>query len=73
MIVCVCNGLNEGDCRAAVESGSCRTPGCIYRRCGARVRCGRCVPMMREIFASYVANVTLPPAPLVAEPDPQPA
>jgi bacterioferritin-associated ferredoxin len=53
MIVCVCNGLRERACRETAGSGRCRGVGCIYRELGCRVRCGRCVPMMQEIFREH--------------------
>jgi bacterioferritin-associated ferredoxin len=53
MIVCVCNGLKDNVCRTTAANGRCRSVGCIYRLNGAQVRCGRCVPMMQEIFAAH--------------------
>jgi bacterioferritin-associated ferredoxin len=53
MIVCVCNGLRDSVCRETAANGQCRGVGCIYRLNGARVRCGRCVPMMQEILAAH--------------------
>lgn len=51
MIVCVCNALRERACRETACRPECRNAGCIYRMLGAQVRCGRCVPQMRLIFA----------------------
>jgi len=56
MIVCVCNGLCERRCQEAAGRPQCRSVGCIYRGLGGRVRCGRCVPVMREIFAAAKAR-----------------
>jgi bacterioferritin-associated ferredoxin len=53
MIVCMCNGLREKACREVAANGQCRGVGCIYRQLGSRVRCGRCVPMMQEIYLSH--------------------
>lgn len=53
MIVCVCNGLRDSTCRETAADDRCRGLGCIYRLNGARVRCGRCVPMMRELYAEH--------------------
>jgi len=50
MIVCVCNALSEERCREAACSEECRTVGCIYRRLGANVQCGRCLSTMTEIL-----------------------
>jgi bacterioferritin-associated ferredoxin len=52
MIVCVCNALCERRCQERACERDCRTVGCIYRGLGARVRCGKCLPFMREIFAA---------------------
>jgi len=52
MIVCVCNGLCERRCQEAAGRSECRSVGCIYRGLGGRVRCGKCVPLMRDIFAA---------------------
>ena len=51
MIVCVCNALGEAACRRAAGRPECRTVGCIYRRLGVRVRCGRCLPHMAALYA----------------------
>lgn len=50
MIICVCNALSEERCREAACSEECRTVGCIYRRLGVNVQCGRCLATMTEIF-----------------------
>lgn len=51
MFVCLCNGLRERDCRLAAAHPETRCAGCVYRRLGCRVRCGACVPAMRDIVA----------------------
>jgi bacterioferritin-associated ferredoxin len=53
VIVCVCNGLRDSTCRETAADDRCRGPGCIYRLNGARVRCGRCVPTMRELYSAH--------------------
>lgn len=53
VIVCVCNGLRDSICRETATDRRCRGPGCIYRLNGARVQCGRCVPMMRELYLQH--------------------
>jgi len=55
MIVCVCNALAEQRCREVACRADCRTVGCIYRGLGCRVRCGKCVPFMQEIFTGAKA------------------
>ena len=56
MIVCMCNGLRESACREVAANGRCRGVGCIYRQLDARVRCGRCVPMMQAIYARHAPS-----------------
>jgi bacterioferritin-associated ferredoxin len=58
MIVCVCNRLKDSVCRATAADGRCRGVGCIYRLNGGRIRCGRCVPMMREILAAHAPTLS---------------
>ena len=50
MIVCICNVLRESECKAAACDPACRTVGCVYRRLGCKVRCGKCVPTMAALF-----------------------
>lgn len=52
----MCNGLRERACRETAANGRCRGAGCIYRELGCRVRCGRCVPMMQQIFQEHGAR-----------------
>lgn len=49
MIICVCNALRERECVAAADCPTIRYPGCLYRRLGVKVQCGRCVPTVRRI------------------------
>jgi bacterioferritin-associated ferredoxin len=53
MIVCLCNGLRERACAELAGAGACRGIGCLYRLQNARVRCGRCVPIMRELLERH--------------------
>jgi bacterioferritin-associated ferredoxin len=69
MIVCVCNVLCEQRCREAAGHPESRSVGCIYRRLGCRVRCGKCVPFMQDLFAAArqaeaapLPEATSPPA-----------
>ena len=59
MIVCICNVLSDSECAAAACRPECRTVGCVYRQFGCKVRCGKCVPMMRELFEKARATVAL--------------
>ena len=56
MIICMCNGLRSSSCADLAGSGRCRSLGCIYRLQGARVRCGKCLPMMQELYTTHGPN-----------------
>jgi bacterioferritin-associated ferredoxin len=47
--VCNCNGIRERQVRAAIEAGAKR-PADIFKACGTRPQCARCVCDMREIL-----------------------
>ena len=49
MYVCNCNGIRERQVRAAIEAGAKR-PADIFKACGTRPQCARCVCDMREIL-----------------------
>lgn len=48
MYVCNCNGIRERDVRAAIENGATR-PAEIFKACGARPQCARCVCEMKQM------------------------
>ena len=49
MYVCLCNGFTDRQVRglATVAEGSAAH---IYRALGVRPKCGKCVPMVKEIL-----------------------
>jgi bacterioferritin-associated ferredoxin len=47
MYVCLCNGLTDRQVRGAAKAG-CSASG-VHRSLGVRPKCGKCLPMMREI------------------------
>jgi bacterioferritin-associated ferredoxin len=49
MYVCNCNGIREREVRAAIAAGAQR-PAEVFRACGARPQCARCVCDMREML-----------------------
>ena len=57
MIICICNALSDAQCAAAACRPECGTVGCVYRHLGARVRCGKCVPMMADLFRRVLRAV----------------
>lgn len=46
MYVCICNALKDRQIKAQLESqpGEARSVGEVFRRCGTRPRCGKCLP-----------------------------
>jgi bacterioferritin-associated ferredoxin len=55
MVVCICNALRETQVRDAARAGAA-SPSCAYRRLGAQVRCGQCIPFAREIIQDVRAT-----------------
>jgi bacterioferritin-associated ferredoxin len=49
MYVCLCNGFTDREVRSIAAASRCSTAG-LYRSLGVRPRCGKCVPMVREIL-----------------------
>ncbi|MCI3134376.1 (2Fe-2S)-binding protein [Phenylobacterium aquaticum] len=49
MFICNCNGIREREVRAAIEAGAER-PVEIFRACGARPQCARCVCEMKQMI-----------------------
>ena len=49
MYVCNCNGIRERQVRAAIAAGATR-PAQIFKACGSRPQCARCVCDMRNIL-----------------------
>jgi len=47
--VCNCNGIRERDVRAAIDEGAVK-PSEVFRRCGSRPQCARCVLDMRRMI-----------------------
>ncbi|MEJ0072292.1 MAG: (2Fe-2S)-binding protein [Pseudomonadota bacterium] len=50
MYICLCNGINDRDARraAAAADGSVAQ---VYRGLGCAPKCGKCVPVVRELLA----------------------
>lgn len=48
MIVCICNALND----RAVHEAACdaHSVADVFRRCGRRPQCGKCLPDVAEII-----------------------
>jgi len=51
MFVCICNALREKDLQTAAADPAVKTAGCVFKRCDAKPRCGRCLPDVAEMIA----------------------
>ena len=49
MYVCLCHGINVRQVRAAIDEGGAGSAAQVYRHYDCRPRCGKCVPMMRDM------------------------
>jgi bacterioferritin-associated ferredoxin len=49
MYVCNCNGIRERQARAAIEAGA-RRPAEVFRHCGARPQCAKCVCDIKDLI-----------------------
>jgi bacterioferritin-associated ferredoxin len=49
LYVCNCNGIRERDVRAAIEGGAQR-PAQVFRACGSRPQCARCVGEIKDMI-----------------------
>jgi bacterioferritin-associated ferredoxin len=48
MYICLCHGFTDRQVRSAVTEGAGSTAA-VFRRLDAKPRCGKCVPMVREM------------------------
>jgi bacterioferritin-associated ferredoxin len=60
MYICICNALKDKELAAA--STNARTVADVFRRCGARPQCGKCLADVAQIIEDVRAqeNDTLP-------------
>jgi bacterioferritin-associated ferredoxin len=49
MYICLCNGFTDGQVRRSADAGPCSV-GQIYQALGCRPKCGKCVPLVRDIL-----------------------
>lgn len=49
MYVCNCNGIRERQVHAAIAAGA-RRPAEVFKSCGAKPQCARCVCDMRAML-----------------------
>jgi bacterioferritin-associated ferredoxin len=53
MYVCLCNAITDRDVRAQAQ-GECSTVSAIYRSLGTKPKCGKCVPLVRQLMRQVV-------------------
>ncbi len=56
MYVCICNALKDRELVAA--STGARNPSDVFRRCGRRPQCGKCLPDVARIIEKSDADAT---------------
>ncbi|MDB5412048.1 MAG: (2Fe-2S)-binding protein [Rubritepida sp.] len=49
MVICLCNGMSDGDVRTAAANGATR-PKEVYDCCGGRAQCGGCTATILHIL-----------------------
>jgi bacterioferritin-associated ferredoxin len=47
MYICLCNGFTDKQVRAVCGAGD--SAASVYRSLGVRPKCGKCVPLVRQI------------------------
>ena len=64
MYICICNGFTDRQVRIVCDQQQCRVSD-IYKALGCAPKCGKCVPMLKELArpaASIVAFAESTPA-----------
>jgi bacterioferritin-associated ferredoxin len=59
MYICLCNALTDRDIGSHLAGGACSVA-MVYRACGCRPQCGKCVPFVREMLRQGSAEATSP-------------
>lgn len=57
MYICLCNALTERDLRPHTI-GDVGSVAMVYRACGCRPQCGKCVPWVRQMLREGAAAAT---------------
>ena len=58
MYVCLCNGLSDRDLLPHTMTAA-NTVAMVYRACGCRAQCGKCVPFVRQMLREGREAATL--------------
>ena len=58
MYICLCNALRDRDLHPHTAAGG-NSVAMVYRACGCRPQCGKCVPFVRQMLreAGEVATI----------------
>lgn len=56
MYICICNALKDKDLAAA--TGDARSVADVFKRCGRRPQCGKCLPDVAQIIEDARAAET---------------
>jgi bacterioferritin-associated ferredoxin len=65
MYVCVCNAITDREVRAQAET-ECSTVATIYRSLGTKPKCGKCVPLVRQLMRQVIELPHPEPMPAAA-------
>ncbi|MEN0653150.1 MULTISPECIES: (2Fe-2S)-binding protein [Hyphobacterium] len=52
MYVCICNALKHGQLSAAAADPSVESVPHLFKSCGARPKCGRCIDDMADLMSA---------------------
>jgi len=55
MYICICNALRDKEL-AAAASGDVKTVSEVFRRCGRRPQCGKCLPDVAQMIEAARAK-----------------
>jgi bacterioferritin-associated ferredoxin len=48
--ICLCNALTDRVLRQHTAEGGASSVSMVYRACGCRPQCGKCVPFVRQML-----------------------
>lgn len=67
MFVCICNALRDRELVAAADDANCVAE--VFRKCGRRAQCGKCVPDVAKILDDSRVSISneLPASAVPAE------
>lgn len=63
MYVCLCHGFTDRQVKSALDQGGAGSTAEVYRHLACKPRCGKCVPMVREIVEAAKGGNDADPVP----------